>query len=475
MEERVKKQFATGTICVAAVAAFVMMRIPQLAAQEAPASPAVESLDFEFFKARVEPIFLKKRPGLARCYVCHGMRVKIGYRRSGFRLQALSPESTFWTEEQSRLNFEVVSRLVNPGVPLMSRLLMHPLSPDAGGQHHGGGRQFASQSDPDWQTLAEWVNGVRVGGSSGRIYVLNHAGDNVHVIDPATNKVVQVIEGIEVPHGIGFSPDGRRVYITNESQNLLVVVDQKSGEIIKTVPLSGTPNTLIVTKDGSRVLVGLHEPPGALDVIDTVSLKLVRSIPMKGPLHDIYLTADGKYVVAGSEEEQFLKVVDVQTEQPVWEVKFEREVRTMAIESGPDGSARRIFVNLDRFHGFAVVDFATHQEVARIKLPDDPTVAEFPGSPCHGIAVAPDGKTLWVNSKPEKAVFVYSLPELQLLGHAPTGTLSEWIAFTHDGKKVYISNGGENTVSVIDAASLEEVVRIPVGQRPERVSTLETP
>jgi YVTN family beta-propeller protein len=308
-----------------------------------------------------------------------------------------------------------------------------------------------------------------------RIYVANHAGDNVHVIDPVTNKVVQVIEDIEVPHGIEFSRDGKQVYITKESADLLVVVDQKTGEIIKTVRLNGTPNTMVVTKDGRLVFVGLHEPPGELDVVDTTSLKLVRTIPMKGPLHDIYLTADGKYVVAGSEEEKFLKVVDVQTEQPVWEVKFEREVRTMAIENGPDGAGRRIFVNLDRLHGFAVVDFATHKEVARIQLPDDPSVAEFPGSPCHGIAIAPDGKTLWVNSKPEKVVYVYSLPDLKLLGHAPTGTRSEWITFTPDGKTVYISNGGENTVSVIDAKTLKEVVRIPVGQVPERVSTLVIP
>ena len=308
-----------------------------------------------------------------------------------------------------------------------------------------------------------------------RIYVANHAGDNIHVIDPVTNKVVQVIEGIEVPHGIEFSRDGKQVYITKESSNLLVVVDQKTGEIIKTVRLNGTPNTMVVTKDGGLVFVGLHEPPGELDVVDTTSLKLVRSIPMKGPLHDIYMTADGKYVVAGSEEEKFLKVVDVQTEQPIWEVKFEREVRTMAIESGPDGSGRRIFVNLDRFHGFAVVDFVTHREVARIKLPDDPSVAEFSGSPCHGIGIAPDGKTLWVNSKPEKVVYVYSLPDLKLLGHAPTGTLSEWVAFTPDSKTVYDSNGGDNTVSVIDAKTLKEVTRIPVGQIPERVSTLVLP
>ena len=161
-----KKHFAMSTILFAVLAPLTMMSTSQPAAQEASASTAAQSLDFEFFKARVEPIFLKKRPGLARCYVCHGVPEKIGYRRSSFRLQTLPPESTFWTEEQSRRNFEVVSRLVTPGDMAMSRLLMHPLNPDAGGDHHSGGRQFASQSDPDWLTLAEWVRGGKAGGSS---------------------------------------------------------------------------------------------------------------------------------------------------------------------------------------------------------------------------------------------------------------------------------------------------------------------
>ena len=119
-------------------------------------------VDFEFFKTRVEPIFLKKRPGHARCYVCHAES------RTPFLLEKLSPGSTFWTEEQSRRNFQNVSQLVAPGDPTLSVLLMHPLAPEAGGDPvHNGGRQFTSQNDPDWLTLAEWVRGQKAGGSSG--------------------------------------------------------------------------------------------------------------------------------------------------------------------------------------------------------------------------------------------------------------------------------------------------------------------
>jgi len=112
------------------------------------------ALDFETYKTRVEPIFLKKRPGHARCVVCHEAN------NSPFRLQPRPKDGAAWSDEESRRNFENVSKLVVPGNPDKSRLLLHPLSHDAGGDlFHNGGEQFTSKDDPDWKTIADWVRG----------------------------------------------------------------------------------------------------------------------------------------------------------------------------------------------------------------------------------------------------------------------------------------------------------------------------
>ena len=128
------------------------------------ASTSTDSLDFEVFKTRVEPIFLKRRAGHARCYACHASGTGPQY------LVKLDPGSTFWTDAQSRKNFQNVSNLVNRDDPMSSKFLIHPLSPMAGGDItfvHGGGRQFASKQDPDWQTMAAWVSGRKVASSPG--------------------------------------------------------------------------------------------------------------------------------------------------------------------------------------------------------------------------------------------------------------------------------------------------------------------
>jgi hypothetical protein len=119
---------------------------------------AKPTLDYDFYKARVEPIFLKKKAGHTRCVVCHSES------NNFLKFEALSPGAKAWSDEQSRKNFETVSKLVNPGEPMVSRLLMHPLAPEGGGDvFHSGGRQFMSVDDPDWKTMAAFVNGATLG------------------------------------------------------------------------------------------------------------------------------------------------------------------------------------------------------------------------------------------------------------------------------------------------------------------------
>jgi hypothetical protein len=114
---------------------------------------AAAALDFDVFKARVQPVFTNKRAGLARCHVCHS-------QGTNFRLQPLPPGGATWDEQASRRNFEAVQRLVVPGDPLSSRLLMQPLAAEAGGDpFHPGGKHWTSQSDPEWQALSAWVRG----------------------------------------------------------------------------------------------------------------------------------------------------------------------------------------------------------------------------------------------------------------------------------------------------------------------------
>ena len=310
-----------------------------------------------------------------------------------------------------------------------------------------------------------------------RIVQTNSAGDNVHLIDPATNKVVGVIEGIEVNHGAGAAPDGSRLYISNEADNTLDFVDAKTLKVTRRVPLSGHPNNIAVGKDGRRVYVAIRDPePGGVDVVDTASAKMVKTIKTQGPIHNPYVTPDGKYVVAGSIAGETVNVIDAVTEEPAWTLKMDLGVRPMTFATNPDGSTKWIFVQMSGFNGFAVVDFATHKEIKRIQNPDLPpgkkTVPEG-SDPSHGMQVTSDGKTLVVCSRLNNYLYFYSLPDLKVLGGAELGGMGAgWVTLTPDGKTAYVANPVTNDVSVVDVKAMKEVMRIPVGFVPKRNATV---
>jgi YVTN family beta-propeller protein len=144
----------------------------------------------------------------------------------------------------------------------------------------------------------------------------------------------------------------------------------------------------------------------------------------------------------------------------------------MTMRTKADGSTDKLFVQVSGHHGFVVIDWDTRKEVARITQPDVPPEQRYDstynGAPAHGIGVSPDGKTLWSTSRMNYHVYVYSLPELDLLGGVRVGTDPDWITFTPDSKLAYVANAVSGTVSVIDMATLREVTQIPVGKGPKR-------
>jgi YVTN family beta-propeller protein len=337
-------------------------------------------------------------------------------------------------------------------------------------------RTYIRRTLPIVGVLALVAAPVFAQGKVARIIQTNAAGDNSHVIDPVTNKVVATIEGIEVPHGISAAPDGLRVYITNESKHSLDVVDAKTWKVIKQIHLSGRPNNLMTSKDGKKVYVGIAQAPGAVDVIDATALANVKSVPVEGSVHNVYVTPDGKFAVSGSVQTGIISVIDTTTDTKVWQLKLDAGIRPMTFDTNPDGSTRHIFAQLSNYHGVVAVDFKTQKEVKRWEMPavpgEEKELEGLQGSPAHGLAVTPDQKTLIATSKWYGAMYTYSLPDFKYIGQVVVGSHPEWVTLTPDGKTAYVAVAGEDETAAVDIKTLKVVARIKVGYVPKRNGTL---
>lgn len=331
-----------------------------------------------------------------------------------------------------------------------------------------------------------------------RVVQTNFAGDTINIIDPTTNKVVAEIKGIEAPHGIAASPDGKLIYLSEEAGNTVMVIDGKTLQVTKRIPLSGNPNLIDITPDGRRIYVAIAQTwndlsdfpqikaaaTGGVDVIDTASLQNIKTIPIKGGIHDLNVTPDGKFVVAGASRgakpaANAMYVIDTQTNDIAWTLPMSPSPSPMAISKKPDGSTDKIYAQLGGFNGFAVVDFTTRVRTNQIKLPDIAPDKQNPFGPpagSHGIAVTSDQKTLLVASRLNSTLYAYSLPDLNLLGGAALGGKGAgWLTIMPDDKTAYVANEHTNDVSVVDIKSLKEIARVPVGFAPARNIALMLP
>jgi YVTN family beta-propeller protein len=327
-----------------------------------------------------------------------------------------------------------------------------------------------------------------------RIIQTNSAGDNIHIIDPATNKVMGEIKGIEAPHGVAVAPDGSKIYVSEEATDTVTVFDGKTLQVIKRIPLSGNPNLVDITPDGKFIYVAIAQswtdlsefpqikaaPSGGVDVIDTTKLENIKTIALKGGVHDLNVTPDGKYVLAGASRgakpaANAMYVIDTKTNDLVRTVSVSPSPSPMAITKNADGSTDKVYAQLGGFNGFVVVDFATGATTNRIKLPDIAAEKQTPAGPpaaSHGIAVTSDQKTLLVNSRLNSALYAYSLPDLKLLGSVNLGGKGAgWLTISPDDKTAYVANEHTNNVSVVDIKSLKETAVVPVGFAPARNAT----
>ena len=126
--------------------------------QAAPASAFPGPTDVDFFRKNIEPMFMRDRggtmPGYAACVMCHTWQTSLR-----FRLETPATDAG-WTAEQSRRNFEFVTRVVDTAAPESSRLLVKPLAVGAGGMGHTGGTFWKSREDPEYQMVLKWIRSL---------------------------------------------------------------------------------------------------------------------------------------------------------------------------------------------------------------------------------------------------------------------------------------------------------------------------
>tara|TARA_B100001142_G_scaffold8070_1_gene7963 strand:+ start:6123 stop:7187 length:1065 start_codon:yes stop_codon:yes gene_type:complete len=326
-----------------------------------------------------------------------------------------------------------------------------------------------------------WTSTIVAQDTVVRIIQTNYAGSNAHIIDPNTNKVVDIIENVPKAHAVVNHPDGTYFYFANEHDHNIDIVDAKTLEVVDRIPLVERPNKLVINKTQNKLYVGIRDS-AHLQIIDLESHKVIKTLPVHAGIHNVYVTKDDRYIIAGlgkhpdSLEEPTIQVIDASTDEIAFGVSLEGfRVRPMALESNADGSPSRIFAQAERLNGFYVVDWDKRETVDFVSAPPLPISQQnFDGiqnGTGHGLLVLPDQSALWYASRLDSRVYAWSLPDLEYMGGIEVGASPQWLTATPDSQTLYVSMVGTMETVALNTETHEIISRIPVGFGPKRNST----
>jgi YVTN family beta-propeller protein len=306
-----------------------------------------------------------------------------------------------------------------------------------------------------------------------KLYVTNSAGDDVTVIDLATNKVINRIEVGLHPHGIATPAKQDVIYVTIEGKEPgeLVCIDTTTDKITRRMNVGPEPNQLAVTPDGKLAYVPAKD--GFWEVIDLDKFKILERIETGGRPHNTLCSPDGKRMyLAPMGAPKKVTVVEAATHKVLGEIPFSNVVRPIALSQ----DEKRLYAEVDGLVGLEVADVGQWKMIHRIAAELTPDQTKV-GSRSHGLAIRPDQKEIWECDVEHHDVHIYDITgeKPKQIKTVPMGEKIYWLTFTPDGKKAYVAVRGNNEVAVVDAISKEILERIKVGKEPKRLLVVTPP
>src|SRR5471032_1492513 len=306
------------------------------------------------------------------------------------------------------------------------------------------------------------------------LYVANSQGDDITVIDIATQKVITTFKVGPIVHGVCAQADGRRAFATIESEHALKVIDTKTNTVTGSIALPGQPNECAATSDGHYVVVPLLAPANSAVIVDMTQNKIVKTIEVRHP-HNCFTPEGGSNTIVYCEARDnfFIRRIDLTKMDVTNDVRVAGDPRPFIVTA----DEKTLYTALSGLHGIAVIDIPG-KTMSQIALPPMPWMAckvEPPNTPVHGLALTVDGKKLWITSVADSGLYVYDLATKKLGQRITVGECPNWISMSKDGKYAGVSNADTDDTSILDVKSEKEIARIKVGKAPKRLLVIEVP
>jgi len=288
----------------------------------------------------------------------------------------------------------------------------------------------------------------------------------VHLIDLASNRILQTVAVGDSFVGIAFSNDGNTLYVGGGSSNNDVKILRRNGSGVfaqsATVSIPGaSPSGLALTPDGAALYVACNLRH-TVAVVNTQTLTYTE-VPVGTYPYTVVMSPDGSraYVsnwggrpprAGDTTDGQNSVVVDPRTGIPstgtVSVIDTATQTVKAEIDTGlhPSGMALRgdgayLFVANANSDTVTVIDTGSLAALGDFHVA--PRKKDPLGSSPDALAVSPDGSTLYVANAANNAIAVVNITGQgkQVVGYIPTGWYPTAVNVSPDGTELFVASG----------------------------------
>lgn len=261
------------------------------------------------------------------------------------------------------------------------------------------------------------------------------------------------VEGFRADH-MAVSPDGQRVAVSASSGNVVHVLDIHTGKELGRFATGDKPHENIYFANGSKIL------NSAIGNVET---------SMDAQWQDF--TKGKRYItIADANTYKVLKKIDFRPALDAFGRKdLSNSVRPMVFSKDES----KLYAQVSFFNGLVEYDL-NQDKITRIaQLPGSSTIPKdrtkwVNDSRHHGLSISADGEKLCVAGTMDDYATIVDRRTLQATQLIPAGK-PYWATRSPDGRSCVISESETDVVTVIDFATGNKVLSVPVGNHPQRV------
>lgn len=309
-----------------------------------------------------------------------------------------------------------------------------------------------------------------------QLWITNAYGDDVHVYEVDSWKLVRQFQVGMNPHGISATADGRTVHIAIEDfrseEGELVWIDTLSGKITDRIKVGPRPNENECTLDGKWIYVPCADEQWW--VVDGEKKEVVTKIRTGGRPHNTVLSPDGRRMyLSPMGTPKRITIVDIENgHQVLGEIPFDNITRPPAINA----AETLFFQNTDNLLGFQVADIKQRKVIRTVQHTLKEGL-EKKQTRCHGLGIRPDQEEIWSCNVEHNTVHIHEMKSgeyrqthlLEMPGHI------YWVCFSPDSKFAFVSVRSESQVAVVDCTTKEIVKLLSAGRHPKRTQVIDVP